>query len=193
MTPPRVVTCESLPVKEKEPPGEERTAMHKWCSKKNQAVCERNSPAVYIYKIAEEKIRNHSLSGLKASHEVMGLMVGGVFEWGGKQYTLVRDVVTTELESDMLGVRFDEDGFSELIDSLDNLSFDYRIVGWYHSHPGFGCFLSHIDHNTQRGIFNQPHHSALVIDPQLQELELYGGMERISFRIYWDKNQDPYS
>jgi proteasome lid subunit RPN8/RPN11 len=130
--------------------------------------------------------------GLNASHEVMGLMVGGAFEWDGKPYTLVRDVVTTELKSDMLGVRFDENGFLGLIDSLDDLDFNYRIVGWYHSHPGIGCFLSQVDHNTQRGIFNQLHHSALVIDPSLQELEVYSGMERVSFRIYWDRNQDPY-
>lgn len=24
------------------------------------------------------------------------------------------------------------------------------VVGWYHSHPGFGCWLSHVDVNTQQ-------------------------------------------
>ena len=23
------------------------------------------------------------------------------------------------------------------------------VVGWYHSHPGFGCWLSGVDMNTQ--------------------------------------------
>jgi proteasome lid subunit RPN8/RPN11 len=141
--------------------------------------------------VAEEKIRNHAQQGLDSSHEVMGLMVGGLFSWEGREYTLVRDVVTTDLESDLLGVRFHADGFSGLIDSLDDLDFNYRIVGWYHSHPGIGCFLSHIDHGTQRGIFNQPHHSALVLDPMQKELELYCGTELTSFRIYWDKFQNP--
>jgi len=30
---------------------------------------------------------------------------------------------------------------------------DYRpemVVGWYHSHPGFGCWLSSVDVNTQQ-------------------------------------------
>lgn len=22
---------------------------------------------------------------------------------------------------------------------------DYNIIGWYHSHPGYGCWLSNID------------------------------------------------
>jgi len=24
------------------------------------------------------------------------------------------------------------------------------VVGWYHSHPGFGCWLSGVDINTQQ-------------------------------------------
>ena len=24
-----------------------------------------------------------------------------------------------------------------------------NVVGWYHSHPGFGCWLSSVDVNTQ--------------------------------------------
>lgn len=24
------------------------------------------------------------------------------------------------------------------------------VVGWYHSHPGFGCWLSNVDVNTQQ-------------------------------------------
>jgi len=24
------------------------------------------------------------------------------------------------------------------------------VVGWYHSHPGFGCWLSSVDVNTQQ-------------------------------------------
>lgn len=24
-----------------------------------------------------------------------------------------------------------------------------KVVGWYHSHPGYGCWLSGIDVNTQ--------------------------------------------
>lgn len=29
------------------------------------------------------------------------------------------------------------------------------VVGWYHSHPGFGCWLSSVDINTQQvNIYN---------------------------------------
>ncbi len=41
------------------------------------------------------------------------------------------------------------------------------IVGWYHSHPGYGCWLSGIDVATQR--LHQQHFDpfvAIVIDPK---------------------------
>jgi 26S proteasome regulatory subunit N11 len=40
------------------------------------------------------------------------------------------------------------------------------VVGWYHSHPGFGCWLSSVDVNTQQS-FEQLNSRAVavVIDP----------------------------
>ena len=40
------------------------------------------------------------------------------------------------------------------------------VVGWYHSHPGFGCWLSGVDMNTQTS-FEQlnPRAVAVVVDP----------------------------
>lgn len=40
------------------------------------------------------------------------------------------------------------------------------VVGWYHSHPGFGCWLSGVDINTQQSFeaLNQRAVS-VVIDP----------------------------
>ena len=39
-------------------------------------------------------------------------------------------------------------------------------MGWYHSHPGFGCWLSSVDINTQQS-FEQltPRAVAVVVDP----------------------------
>jgi len=41
-----------------------------------------------------------------------------------------------------------------------------QIVGWYHSHPGYGCFLSGIDVDTQaqNQAFQDPF-VAIVVDP----------------------------
>jgi 26S proteasome regulatory subunit N11 len=40
------------------------------------------------------------------------------------------------------------------------------VVGWYHSHPGFGCWLSGVDINTQQSFEALTERAvAVVIDP----------------------------
>ncbi len=41
----------------------------------------------------------------------------------------------------------------------------WRIVGWYHSHPGLGAFFSGTDRRTQRAFFAHPWSIGWVIDP----------------------------
>jgi proteasome lid subunit RPN8/RPN11 len=51
---------------------------------------------------------------------------------------------------------------------------DEKIVGWYHSHPNMGCFMSSTDLDTQRryqALF--PNAVALVIDPQRPIFRFY--------------------
>ena len=41
--------------------------------------------------------------------------------------------------------------YSVLVSKTSNLCFrPEMVVGWYHSHPGFGCWLSGVDINTQQ-------------------------------------------
>ena len=46
---------------------------------------------------------------------------------------------------------------------------DFRpemVVGWYHSHPGFGCWLSGVDINTQQSFEALSERAvAVVVDP----------------------------
>jgi len=52
------------------------------------------------------------------------------------------------------------------MDMLKQTQRNEIVVGWYHSHPGFGCWLSGVDVSTQQS-FEQlnPRAVALVIDP----------------------------
>jgi proteasome lid subunit RPN8/RPN11 len=53
------------------------------------------------------------------------------------------------------------------------------IVGWYHTHPGFGIFLSGMDQFIHRNFFIQSWHVALVLDPNA----------RRSGFFCWDREQ----
>lgn len=41
----------------------------------------------------------------------------------------------------------------------------WKMVGWYHTHPSFGIFLSSFDLSIHHQFFTDPNHIALVIDP----------------------------
>jgi len=50
-------------------------------------------------------------------------------------------------------------------------------VGWYHTHPGHGIFLSGYDHVITRSIFDAAWHVAVVLDPLRNEMGLFRGAE----------------
>lgn len=39
---------------------------------------------------------------------------------------------------------------TRMLDMLKQVGRPEMVVGWYHSHPGFGCWLSGVDVNTQQ-------------------------------------------
>jgi len=55
---------------------------------------------------------------------------------------------------------------TKMMDMLRQTGRPESVVGWYHSHPGFGCWLSSVDINTQQS-FEQltPRAVAVVVDP----------------------------
>lgn len=199
MTKPKIIASSERELQEKTPPAAERTKPHRWLSAaslEKYVGSERNGFDLYLSKMAEEKIRNHALSKLEPRTEIMGLLLGTVYRDRERDYVLVRDVVTTDLDASLVSVRFDRQGFEKLFESLDDTGFDYVIVGWYHSHPGHGCFLSQTDVDTQVSMFKRPFHSALVIDPVNREIETFkveqGRAHHRAFAVYWDEYQDPY-
>ena len=196
---PKIVGSSERQAQEKAPPGTDRIKPHKWLSSISMQHYLDSEPVgfdLYLSKLAEEKIRNHAMSRLDPRMEIMGLLLGTVYRHREREYVLVRDVATTDLDASLISVRFDRLGFEKLFESLDDSGFDYVIVGWYHSHPGHGCFLSQTDVDTQVSMFNRPFHSALVIDPVAMEIETFkvenGRSLHRPFAVYWDEFQNPY-
>lgn len=68
-----------------------------------------------------------------------------------------------------------------------------RIVGWQHTHPGYGVFLSNYDLFIQQNFFNLPFQVAYVIDPVQDQRGFFQWVDgKIcplpAYRIYsWDK------
>lgn len=195
---PSVVGANEAKIEERAPPPKELRTVHRWLSANSRLAFDSSEDKLdlYVSKLAEEKIRNHAMSGADQRLEVMGFLLGNVYQHGGTIYSLVRDVATTDLEASSVRVRFQPEAMERLFESIDDCGFSYLLVGWYHSHPGHGCFLSPTDVDTQRAMFSKSYHSALVIDPLRREIEAFRIENGIAvprpFAVYWDRHQNPY-
>lgn len=96
--------------------------------------------------------------------EVMGLMLGDFID----DYTVrVVDVFAMPQSGTGVSVEAVDPVFqTKMLDLLKQTGRPQMVVGWYHSHPGFGCWLSGVDVNTQQS-FEQLNKRAvaLVVDP----------------------------
>ena len=62
-------------------------------------------------------------------------------------------------------VTFTHETWSKINGEMDTKYTDNSIVGWYHTHPDFGIFLSERDRFILEHFFNGPGQVALVVDP----------------------------
>lgn len=96
--------------------------------------------------------------------EVMGLMLGEFVD----EYTIrVVDVFAMPQTGSSTSVEAVDHVFqTDMLEMLKATGRHQMVVGWYHSHPGWGCWLSSVDMNTQQS-FEQLNERAVavVVDP----------------------------
>jgi 26S proteasome regulatory subunit N11 len=117
---------------------------------------------VYISSLALLKMLKHGRAGVPM--EVMGLMLGEFID----DYTVrVVDVFSMPQSGNSVSVEAVDPVFqTKMLDMLKQTGRHEMVVGWYHSHPGFGCWFSGTDINTQQS-FEQLNARAVgvVVDP----------------------------
>jgi len=126
----------------------------------------------YIKEDACQKILEHCYKMALEGKEAMGFLIGDVKYWKGL-YSVVYDAITASLEASPVYVRFSREAFEEIFDKLDELKYEYVLVGWYHSHLGYTSFMSSIDLETQEKYFSQPFHAAIVVDPIARQMKSF--------------------
>ena len=117
---------------------------------------------IYISSLALLKMLKHGRAGVPL--EVMGLMLGEFVD----DYTVkVVDVFAMPQSGTGVSVEAVDPVFqTKMLDMLKQVGRPEMVVGWYHSHPGFGCWLSGVDVNTQQSFEAlNPRAVAVVIDP----------------------------
>lgn len=122
---------------------------------------------VFISTLAAMKITDHAIRG--GRFEIAGYLMG--FAKEGVFYVLDAvelPIVGTDSRVEIAG-EMGEKANAYLMDYLDlmeKVGRGHKYIGWYHSHPGFGTWLSGIDCNTQKymQMINKTWF-ALVVDP----------------------------
>lgn len=119
-----------------------------------------------------QHIHRHARSHMSA--EVCGVLIGEAVE------------ETTVIEAAIEGagasqggahVTFTQDTWEHIYLVKDRDFPEKRIVGWYHSHPGFGIFLSQQDLFIHENFFSAPTQVAWVYDPHSDEEGCFGWID----------------
>ncbi|KAK2759118.1 COP9 signalosome catalytic subunit rri1 [Arachnomyces sp. PD_36] len=143
--------------------------------------------SIRISAVALLKMVMHARSG--GSLEVMGLMQGYI---SGDTF-IVTDAFRLPVEGTETRVNAQDEANEYMVQYLQSCRDSGRMedaVGWYHSHPGYGCWLSGIDVSTEQThqSYNDPF-VAVVIDPD--RTISAGKVEIGAFRTFPDSYKPP--
>ncbi len=98
--------------------------------------------------------------------EVGGVLLGTGYRDAHGPYLLVEHAIAgTAASSRSTNVTFTADTWHQIQTVWDRDFPDKKMVGWYHTHPGFGIFLSGMDVFICDNFFNLPWQIAFVYDP----------------------------
>jgi len=105
-----------------------------------------SSEKIIISSLALLKMLKHGRAGVPM--EVMGLMLGSYVD---EYTTVIVDVFAMPQSGTSVSIEAVDPAFQAMmVQMLSQTDRHENCVGWYHSHPGFGCWLSSVDINTHR-------------------------------------------
>jgi len=119
---------------------------------------------VVIRQSVLNEIHRHGQS--RTDVEVCGVLVGNGYQDHDGAFVYVEASIRGEHAGNQLAqVTFTSETWCHIQEVMDREHSGRRIVGWYHTHPGFGIFLSPMDLFIHENFFGDPEQLALVYDP----------------------------
>jgi proteasome lid subunit RPN8/RPN11 len=121
---------------------------------------------IFIDLRTTDAIERHALSdttvelgGILLGKECLDPATGQPFVW------VNRALEAKHYANTQASFTYTHDSWEEITRERDRLFPEYDIVGWYHTHPSFGIFLSSHDIFIHQHFFGQPLQVAYVVDP----------------------------
>jgi proteasome lid subunit RPN8/RPN11 len=147
-----------------------------------RVACERTAYADLI---------GHAKENLKT--EVCGVLAGEACEDDNGPFVLVKASVRgSAAKQGSAHVTFTHDTWNAIHLTMEKSYPKLQIVGWYHTHPGFGVEFSDMDEFCHKNFFPGPQQVALVTDPLSGDVAIaanYDGQFRYVERFWIDARE----
>lgn len=157
------------------------------------SLAEKARPATFQYRIymapeAYDAIWKQARESPDSKTELGGVLIGNPYkDEQGPFLEVIAAIPAEHTKNEGAQLTFTPETWQQINEAKDKLYPEDRIVGWYHTHPRFGVFLSDRDKFIQRYSFPQPWAVAFVLDPvQLTEgFFIWSGGEPKLAPEYW--------
>ena len=145
---------------------------------------------IYISQSVYREI--HQFTRDKTENESGGVLVGNVIEAFGKTHIVIRAFVEAKYsEGTPTTLKFTHQTWEYIHKELGKKYPQYKILGWIHTHPNFGIFLSDYDKFIHENFFQEENQIAYVIDPIQNDEGFYfwisGRLERCKGFFLFDR------
>lgn len=145
---------------------------------------------IYISQTVYKQIRKFTKN--KTRDESGGILVGTVLEKLGKTNIIISDFIEAKYcEATPTTLTFTHETWTYIHKEVEKKHKRKKILGWIHTHPDFGIFLSEYDKFIHQNFFSEENQIAYVVDP-LQKIEgfyfwINGSIERCKGFYIYDK------
>jgi proteasome lid subunit RPN8/RPN11 len=131
----------------------------------------RDAVVVVIREAVLESILEYSGSDL--THEQGGFLLGRVYG-DEPQYVVVRHFhPAIQAQGSVSSLTFTHESWAGLTREIEANFPSESLVGWQHTHPGLGVFLSTQDLFIHRNFFAHTWQLAMVVDPRRQDFGFF--------------------
>ena len=125
---------------------------------------ENDDVKVYIKQDIYRKIEKYSHSD--TSMELGSILLGEYCEELGKIHVVISEFIEAKFtDASVSTLTFTHETWEYVHGEQDKLYPQLRMLGWQHTHPNYGIFLSNYDMFIEDNFFNMPFQVAYVVDP----------------------------
>lgn len=141
---------------------------------------------VYIEPSVHSMVAKHAAESPEV--EICGVLAGSLARDAAGPFAWIKASIRGEsAQNKFAEVTFTHETWSKINSEMDSKYSDLSIMGWYHTHPDFGIFLSDRDRFIQENFFSGPGQVAYVVDPvrKIEGVFVWRGGKPVLADEYW--------